>query len=121
FFKPSKLLKKNKIFYKNHKFNVEQIIKFYCNKDGGVHLDFKRNEPWQESLTEAAEYFILGNPYETDVFEVVDLDEHINGRKLLVLPKEKKYIWNALDIEMLALAQSLINIHCNGVRVLQVK
>ncbi|MDN5523501.1 hypothetical protein [Acinetobacter sp.] len=100
---------------------MEQIIKFYCNKDGGVHLDFKRNEPWQESLTEAAEYFILGNPYETDVFEVVDLDEHINGRKLLVLPKEKKYIWNALDIEMLALAQSLINIHCNGVRVLQVK
>ena len=45
-FKPSKLLKQNRIFYKNEIFNVEQIIKFYCNKDGGVHLDFKRNEEW---------------------------------------------------------------------------
>jgi len=119
FYKPSKLLKQNKIFYKNQSFNVEKIIKFYCNKDGGVHLDFKRHEKWQESLAEAAEYFILGNPYKTNEIEIIDLDDDKNGRKLLVLPKEKNHIWNALDVEILGLAQSLINIHCNGVRVLQ--
>jgi hypothetical protein len=121
FYKPSRLLKQRKIFYKKQSFSVEQIIKFYCNKDGGVHLDFKRNEPWQESLAEAAEYFIMGNPYDTDELKIVDLNDDKNGRKLLVLPKEKKYIWNALDVEMLGLAQSLVNIHCNGVRVLQSK
>jgi len=119
FFKPSKLIKQNKIYFKQQVFNVEQIIKFYCNKDGGVHLDFRRNEEWQAILAEASEHFLFGNPYNKDEMAIIDLDEEVAGRKLLILPKEKGFVWNALDIEMLALAQSLLNIHCNGVRVIQ--
>ncbi|EEH62869.1 conserved hypothetical protein, partial [Neisseria gonorrhoeae 1291] len=37
---------------------------------------------------------------------------------LVVLPLEKGYEWNCLEVEVLSAAQSLANIYCNKVRLI---
>lgn len=66
------------------------------------------------NIEEAAKYLKLGNPDdETEMF----LDE-AKGYQLIVLPLEKGYEWNCLEVEMLVAAQSLVNVYCNKQRLI---
>lgn len=118
--RPSKFLSARRVFHDGNWFTTEQIIRFMANKYGGVHFDLTRSHPWQEELERASEFFTVGNP------------ENLNERKLiettspkhnirLVLPKEVGHLWTCLDIELLAIAQSLGNIKCNGTRLIEMK
>lgn len=60
---------------------------------------------------------IFGNPNGEKEARVVDLGEP-GGPCLVVIPDEVGNIWSCLEIEMLSAAQALMNVHCNGVRLL---
>jgi hypothetical protein len=111
--KPSHLLKSKRIYFKGHWFNFEDIIKFCANKYGGVHFDLNRSKKWEKDIEVASQYFIAGNPNGLTKRQIIEPYTKKN-QILLVLPKEKGNIWNCLDIELLAAAQALLNIHVNG-------
>jgi hypothetical protein len=112
-FKPSKLLKSKRLFFKGSWFNFRDIIVFCANKYGGVHFDINRSKAWEKKIEEASQYFVAGNPNGLKKRQIIEpyTDEN---RILLVLPREKGNIWNCVDIELLAAAQALTNIYVNG-------
>jgi len=119
-YSPSKFLESKRIFFDGHSFSASQIITFVANKHGGVHFDRSRNKPWQEHLERAASYMTFGNPNNEKESRVVDLGEP-DGPCMIVIPNETGNIWSCLEIEMLSAAQALLNVHCNGVRLLITK
>lgn len=114
---PGKYLGSKRIYFEGHSFSAEQIITFVANKHGGVHFDPSRDKPWQLHLERAAGYMAFGNPGGEKEARVVDLGES-GGSCLVVIPEEVGNIWSCLEIEMLSAAQALMNVHCNGVRLL---
>lgn len=117
-FKSSELLKSKRIYFNGHWFNFSEIIKFCANKYGGVHLDKKYSKSWEQELENASNYFVAGNPDDYNELKTIE-PYSAKHQILLTLPKEKGHIWNCLDIELLAAANALINIHVNGDRILQ--
>ncbi|PPC96084.1 MAG: hypothetical protein CTY32_06885 [Methylotenera sp.] len=113
FFPPGKYLGSKRIYFEGNSFSAEQIITFVANKAGGVHLDLRREKPWQEQLEQAAAYMTFGNPNNETKRRIVELGEP-GGPCMLVLPKERGNIWSCLEIEMLSAAQALLNVRCNG-------
>ena len=110
---PRKFLNARRVYHVGEWFTTEQIIRFIANKYGGVHFDPTRDKPWQRNLENASEFFTVGNPdnlRERQLLETTSPKHKI----LLVLPKEAGHLWTCLDIELLAIAQSLINVRCNG-------
>lgn len=116
-YSPGKFLGSKRIFFDGHSFNAEQIITFVANKHGGVHFDPDREKPWQKHLERAAGYMTFGNPNHEKEQRVVDLSEP-GGPCMVVIPNEAGNIWSCLEVEMLSAAQALLNVHCNGVRLL---
>ncbi len=116
-YSPGKFLGSKRIFFDGHSFSAEQVITFVANKHGGVHFDKSRDKPWQEHLERAAAYMTFGNPNNEKKSRVVDLEEP-GGPCLIVIPNETGNIWSCLEIEMLSAAQALLNVHCNGARLL---
>jgi len=114
---PSKFLRSKRVYFKEQAFSAEHIIRFISNKFGGVHYDETRDKAWQSILEEASEYFTVGNPHGSNKVELVESDEP-GGPVMLVLPLEERNIWTCLDIELLSMAQSLCNLHCNGKKLL---
>lgn len=114
---PGKFLGSKRIFFEGHSFSAEQVITLVANKHGGVHFDPSREKPWQEHLERAAGYMTFGNPNNEKDPRVVDLGEP-GGPCLIVIPNEVGNEWSCLEIEMLSAAQALLNVHCNGVRLL---
>lgn len=49
---PEQFLQAKRIFYKNHIFNMNQIISFLSNKYGGIHFDRDREKykDWQINI-----------------------------------------------------------------------
>lgn len=116
-FKPSELLRSKRIFYKGHWFDFENIIRFVANKSGGIHFDHRRETDWHNNIEEASNYLILGNPDNSKETRIIEpySDKH---KILIVLPKERNYIWTCLDVELLAIAQAFGNIHIDGEPIL---
>jgi len=118
--RPSKFLSARRVFHNGNWFTTDQIIRFMANKYGGVHFDPTRGHPWQQDLERASEFFTVGNPEnlkERKLIETTSPRHNIH----LVLPKETGHLWTCLDIELLAIAQSLGNIKCNGARLIEVE
>jgi len=109
---PSRYLRSPRVFHQGQWFDAEQIIRFVANKKGGVHFDPTREHAWQEKLDLAANFFVAGNPDNLTEIQLIEpySAEH---RILLVLPKETGNLWTCLDIELLAAAQTFLNIHCD--------
>lgn len=116
-YSPGRYLGTKRIYFMKHSFNVEQIITFVSNKYGGVHFDQTRDKQWHKQLELAAAYMTFGNPNYEKKPRVVDLAEP-GGPCLIVIPNEVGNIWSCLDIEMLSAAQSLLNVHVDGNRLL---
>lgn len=114
---PSKFLGSKRIFFNGSVFNAEQIITFVANKYGGVHFDPSRQKSWQTELERAAIYMTFGNPNNEIEPRLVELSEP-KGSCMIIIPSEVGNIWSCLEIEMLSAAQALLNVHCNGVRLL---
>lgn len=110
---PKQFLKARRVYHLGEWFNTEQIIRFMANKCGGVHFDRTRKYQWEVALEGAAEFFRVGNPDNLDERQLIETQEPKRGI-LLVLPKEAGHVWSCLDIELLAAAQSLVNVRCNG-------
>lgn len=109
-----KFLSAKRVFHEGNWFTTEQIVRFMANKVGGVHFDRSRTQPWHDNLERASEYFTAGNPDNLAGVGIVE-SSGPPGQVHLVLPKEIGHTWTCLDIELLAVAQSLINIRCNAV------
>lgn len=111
-----KLLNLKRVFHNGNTFNMNQIITFLSNKQGGVHFNknYDKYKTWQVDIEKAANFLKLGNPYNEDNLSLNEEHDSI----LVVLPLEKGYEWNCLEIEVLSAAQSLVNIHCNKVRLI---
>lgn len=116
---PGKYLKSKRIFFEGDSFSTEQIISFFANKHGGVHFDEKREKDWQNKLEVAANYMTFGNPNNEKKARVVESET--NGPCLVIVPSERGNTWNCLEIEILSAAQSLLNVHCNGERLIVTK
>lgn len=117
-FSPGKYLGSKRLYFEGHSFSAEQIITFVANKHGGVHFDPRREKPWQLELERAATYMTFGNPNNESKRRIVELGEP-GGPCMVVLPKERGNVWSCLEIEMLSAAQALLNVHCNGIRLLE--
>lgn len=115
---PKKFLKARRVYHMGEWFTTEQIIRFIANKYGGVHFDPTRDKLWQRNLENASEFFTVGNPNNLRESKVIETTSP-KHKVLLVLPKEAGHLWTCLDIELLAVAQSLINIRCNGVPLIE--
>lgn len=109
-----KFLSAKRVFHEGHWFTTEQIIRFMANKAGGVHFDRSRTQPWQDNLERASAYFTVGNPNNLSSMGIVESSDP-PSQVHLVLPLEIGHTWTCLDIELLAVAQSLVNIRCNSV------
>jgi len=114
---PKKFLKARRVYHVGEWFTTEQIIRFIANKYGGVHFDSTRDKAWQRNIENASEFFNVGNPDNLKERQLI-VTTSPKHNILLVLPKEAGHLWTCLDIELLAIAQSLINVRCNGVRLL---
>ena len=110
-----------KVFFENKYFTIEQIIQFASNKYGGVHYDEKRNKDWHTNLENANKYCTFGNPNHEKESKLIELTDQPNGNFMIIIPKEVGNTWGCIDIEILSIAQSFINIHCNGQRLLQLE
>lgn len=116
-FRPSRYLKAPRVYHDGVWFNVEQIVRYMANKRGGVHFDEHLQHDWERRLSEAAEFFTLGNPDGHDRLEIVETRSprhHVH----LVLPREVGHVWSCLDVELLSVAQALVNVYCNDERLL---
>ena len=103
-----------RIFHDGYSFRTRDVITHVSNKLGGVHFDPSRRSDVEVALDRAASYCLLGNPTgETDE-KIVEDDQRI----LIVLPKEQGYVWNCLDVEMLAAAQSFMNLKIDSQKFL---
>jgi len=110
----SHFLKSHRIYHEGCWFDTADIMRFAANKAGGVHLDFRREQDWQHRIEAASEYFVLGNPDKLQDRKVQIIEPYSpQNQILLLLPKEVGHLWTCLDVELLAAAQSLINIRCN--------
>lgn len=116
-----KFISSKRIYFEKDWFSTEQVIRFVANKHGGVHYDEKRSKDWQYKLEQANEYCTFGNPEYKDKSGIIELTDEPHGKFMIIVPKEKGNIWGCLDIEILAIAQSLVNIHCNGQQILNYK
>lgn len=114
---PSKYLKSKRIYFEQQHFSAQQIISFVANKHGGVHFDTNREKSWQEHLEKAAHFMTFGNPKNEEKARVVELSEP-GGPSMLIIPNEKGNLWSCLEIELLSAAQPLLNVHCNGIRLI---
>lgn len=117
---PAKYLKSKRILFEGHSFSTEQIITYVANKHGGVHLDSRREKSWQVHLEKAADYMTFGNPNNEDKPRFVESGEP-RGACMFVIPNERGNLWSCLEIEMLSAAQALLNVHCDGVRIIITK
>lgn len=110
--KPGKFLVSKRLYHEGTAFTAEQVLSFVANKSGGVHFDPSRTA-LQAKLEAAAAYMTFGNPNNEAVPRVV---EHAppGGPCTIVIPSERGNLWSALEIELLAAAQSLVSVHCNG-------
>lgn len=115
---PGRYLATKRLFFDGVAYTAEQILLFVANKMGGVHLDFERSEA-QERLERAAAYMTFGNPNNEQAARVLEHGEP-GGPCTLVIPPERGNLWTALEIELLSATQSLISVHCNGERLLQI-
>jgi hypothetical protein len=113
---PSKFLSSKRIYFDGTWFTTEHVIRFMANKFGGVHFDKRRTEPWQSKLETASGFFTVGNPNNLTKRQLIETTSPKHNIHL-VLPKEVGHLWTCLDIELLAIAQSLGNIACNGTRL----
>ncbi|OYY45082.1 MAG: hypothetical protein B7Y56_08120 [Gallionellales bacterium 35-53-114] len=93
------------------------MLLFVANKYGGVHFDEQRDKPWQEPLERAANYMTFGNPNNETEQRFIELGEP-GGPCMFIVPNEKGNLWSCLEIELLCAAQSLLNVHCNGQRLI---
>lgn len=116
-YSPGKFLGSKRVYFKGHTFTAEQIITFVANKHGGIHFDQNREKPWQVHLETASSYMIFGNPSHEKEPSIIDL-EGPEGACLVVIPSEVGNTWSCLEIEMLAAAQALVNVHVNGTRLI---
>lgn len=114
---PNKYLKSKRIFFEGNSFSAKEIITFVANKHGGVHFDSSRDNPWQEHLERAACYMTFGNPNHAKEPGIVDQGEP-GDPCLVLIPNETGNVWSCLEIEMLSAAQTLVNVHCNGMQLL---
>lgn len=84
----------------------EDVIRYVANKEGGVHFDTKRDKFVERSIDRAKEALWIGSdvpdpwPDQLEVF--------------LQVRKPTGAAWNCTHIEMLSVAQGLLNLHCNG-------
>lgn len=114
---PGKFLNTKRVFFEGQAFSTEQILLFVANKYGGIHFDEQRDKPWQEPLERAANYMTFGNPNNESEQRFIELGEP-GGPCMFVIPNEKGNLWSCLEIELLCAAQSLLNVHCNGQRLI---
>jgi hypothetical protein len=114
---PGKYLNSKRVFFEGQSFTTEQIVLFVANKCGGVHLDPSRDKPWHEPLERAAGYMTFGNPHGEKTPRLVELGE-AGGPCMIIVPNERGNIWSCLEIELLCAAQSLLNVYCNGQRLI---
>ena len=115
-YSPGKFLESKRLFFEGLSFSAQQIITFVANKHGGVHFDLSRDKPWHEHLERSASYMTFGNPNNEKKPRIVDLEEP-GGPCMIIIPNETGNVWSCLEIEMLSAAQALVNVHCNGVRL----
>lgn len=114
---PGKFLQAKRVFFEGQAFSAEQILLFVANKGGGIHFDQQRDKPWHEPLERAAAYMTFGNPNNETEAALVDLGDP-GGPCMFVVPNEKGNLWSCLEIEVLCAAESLLNVHCNGQRLI---
>ncbi|ENW6239744.1 hypothetical protein QWX76_10900, partial [Neisseria gonorrhoeae] len=60
-----KFLTLKRVFHNGNIFNMNQIITFLSNKQGGVRFDknYDKYKTWQVAIEKAANFLKLGNPY----------------------------------------------------------
>ena len=114
---PGRFLQAKRVFFEGQAFSAEQILLFVANKGGGVHFDQRRDKPWHEPLERAAAYMTFGNPNNEAEPRLVELGEP-GGPCMFIVPNEKGNLWSCLEIEVLCAAESLLNVHCNGQRLI---
>ena len=114
---PGKFLQAKRVYFEGRAFSAEQILLFVANKCGGVHFDQQRDKPWHEPLERASQYMTFGNPNNESEPKLIELGER-GGPCMFVVPKEKGNLWSCLEIELLCAAESLLNVHCNGQRLI---
>lgn len=119
-YSPGKFLGSKRIFFEGHSFSAEKIITFVANKHGGVHFNSGRDKDWQEHLERAAKYMTFGNPNSEKESRLIELGEP-GALCLIVIPNEVGNVWSCLEIEMLSAAQALLNVHCNGARLIMIE
>ncbi|ENS8218075.1 hypothetical protein O8G00_002236, partial [Neisseria gonorrhoeae] len=63
-----KFLTLKRVFHNGNIFNMNQIITFLSNKQGGVRFDknYDKYKTWQVAIEKAANFLKLGNPYNED-------------------------------------------------------
>lgn len=104
-------LKQKRIYFNGENFTTEQIIRHMSNKTGGIHYDLSRKYFYEEKLDEAALYLEIGNPK----YSKQPIDGNDDPNKAYIgIEFDTPYTWNCLHIEMLAAAQSLVNIKINN-------
>jgi hypothetical protein len=112
--KPSQFLSQKRIFFRGHVFRTEQIIKHMSNKGGGVHFDITRKNPTETVLDQAADYFDMSDPARAGDEHLVEHEGNVDRKFQFVLPSDNQYRWTCLHVEMLAAAQSFMNMRVNG-------
>lgn len=120
----SKFLNSNRVFYNGEIYNVEKILRIYANKYGGVHLDNSRQKDWELNIDGAVKFIKFGNPEgkykEVKLMSKLDDGYSEDSLYFLALPKEEGFIWTVLDVEVLAIAQALINLSIDGKKIITI-
>lgn len=109
-----KFLKQPRLYFDGDWFSTEEIIKFVCNKDGGIHIELDLLSDKQRKLVRANTFMRLGNPDDVEEKKLIENTNWEIEELLIVLPRERGHTWTSTDVEMLSAAQSLINMRVNG-------
>ena len=105
-------LRQRRVFFEGDFFTCEDIIKYAANKLGGAHFDFARPGVYQK-LDAAAAYMKYGGPALSE--------EELQSAVYLRLEPNGEEIISCIYAEIIAEANSLLNVKIGGQSVMDIR
>lgn len=102
--------KQKRVYFDGTYFSCEEILKFVANKLGGVHYDGEHNHR-QKLMAAVTDAITFGGPPEK-------VERGTVGRTHLVVEPDSTEPLNALHVEIVATAASLLCVQLNGQRLI---
>lgn len=106
FVKLSQAMKRPVLYFRGDTFNLDQVLRFACNKHGGAHFDAKRKNH-EQKLDEAADYVTFGPPEGT-------LPSGRTGVIHLPLEAEGSEVLSGVSATVIVAANMMVNIQIDG-------